>query len=134
MKRLFCALISLFFAGCAYNYKLPNTSDTPPEGFAKIRFSNTIKVSQIDDLPFQPKFSIWVGGSHEVTLPAGPHTFRFKYNAVSMNGGYYTKNDSVVSRYLDAGEEYEITSSFREQRIYFAIARISDKSLTSEKE
>jgi hypothetical protein len=123
MKKLACIIFGLVTASCAYKYNLTPDQSDPKEASATITFSNTIKVSAIDSLPFNSKPSIWVHGSHEVLLPAGEHSFRFKYNAVSMNGGQYTLNETTLTRYLEAGKRYELTARIIDRRIFFKIAK-----------
>lgn len=122
MKKLIHILSALLLTSCAYTYDLSKPSQSASNIEATtIKFSNTIKVSSIDSQPFKPKFSVWVYGSHQITLPPGIHTFRFRYNAVSMNGGAYTNEDTILSKYLEAGKNYEIDSKFSGGRIRFMI-------------
>jgi hypothetical protein len=126
MRSLLVAAAAAFLAACSYNYKLTQDENAAPETVATIKFSNKIKVSEIDGKTFERKFSIWVEGSHEITLPPGSHSFKFKYDARSLNGGWYTDNDTVLTRYLEAGTKYELTASVRNGRVFFAILPIPE--------
>jgi len=121
MKFVFLLVFMSLISGCAYNYHLGVAESAAVETFTTVKFSNRIKVSSIDGEEFSPKFSIWVDGSHTLRLPPGMHSFVFVYNAVSQNGGYYTKDPVEISRYFLAGETYEIKYKFEGGKILFEI-------------
>ncbi len=126
MKSLLLAGATAFLTACSYNYKLTPDENPAPETVATIQFSNKIKVTELDGQPFERKFSIWVEGSHELTLPPGNHSFKFRYDARSLNGGWYTDKDLVLNRYLEAGTKYELKATLRDGRVFFAILPIPE--------
>lgn len=125
MKILLSAIAAAFLAACSYNYKLTPDENPAPETVATITFSNKIKVTELDGKPFERKFSIWVEGSHELTLPPGIHSFKFRYDARGGYGGWYTDKDTVLSRYLEPGTKYELKATLRDGRVFFSILPIT---------
>ena len=131
VKAILILCLSAMLSACAYSYRIGVDENESTEKFAKIQFSNTVKVSEIDNKKFDPKFSIWVQGSHEVALPPGYHTFKFRYNAVSMRGGYYTDSDTILGAALEAGKRYEIATKFEAGKVFFQIRPLEDSPKNS---
>jgi hypothetical protein len=130
MKPIVMLLAAMWLSGCAYTYDM-GVKDGSSEA-ATLTFSNRIKMAEIDEQLFEPKYSIWVDGSHTVHLPAGLHKFRFRYDAVGGYGGYYTRDFISLSRYLEPGQTYELQYKSQGSRIYFEILNTSLSQQPSE--
>ncbi len=124
MLRAAIGFLLVFVTGCAYSYRMNVDEAIPTSKTAEITFSNVIKMAEIDGEEFKPKFSIWVHGSHTVTLQPGKHTFRFRYDAVSQRGGYYTPGYTTLTRELEPDKRYELTSKISKGRIHFSIIEL----------
>lgn len=117
--RIFCAIL---LSSCAQQHKYPLANPVEASvagGVVRVWFKSSIVVIDIDAKPFRSKgFSAM--DTHEVTLPAGVHTFRVRYDGNDHGPAMQSIGDAVLRRDLLPGKRYEIrTRYYRSGKVYF---------------
>ncbi|MES2042006.1 MAG: hypothetical protein V4495_29685 [Pseudomonadota bacterium] len=131
MKVILTTLLAITVSACAVGnrYYLGVAETDSPEKMASIKFSNALKVTEIDNKVFVPNSGAANSTLHQVFLPAGVHKFTFRYNS----GVSYSYDDTVLARNLEAGKNYAImmtapienkTGAGSERKISFRIEEV----------